>query len=97
MVEPWYATAYCVDKLTDSTIQEWVQRAPSEHLRLPVANQFIATDLSLKKTDKVMYPVIELSHFLRCCRLSYIGLITGSAIDMMTSTITVGSQTNCCS
>ncbi|XP_048133328.1 aberrant root formation protein 4 isoform X2 [Rhodamnia argentea] len=33
--------------------------------------------------------VTELSHFLRCCRLSYIGLITGSAIDMMTSTITV--------
>ncbi|XP_030534088.1 aberrant root formation protein 4 isoform X1 [Rhodamnia argentea] len=32
--------------------------------------------------------VTELSHFLRCCRLSYIGLITGSAIDMMTSTIT---------
>ncbi|XP_048142037.1 insulin-degrading enzyme-like 1, peroxisomal isoform X2 [Rhodamnia argentea] len=58
MVEPWYATAYCVDKLNDSTIQEWMQHAPSEHLRLPVANQFIATDLSLKKTDKVMYPVL---------------------------------------
>ncbi|XP_056174855.1 aberrant root formation protein 4 isoform X2 [Syzygium oleosum] len=32
--------------------------------------------------------VTELSHFLRCCHLSYIGLITGSAVDMMISTIT---------
>ncbi|KAL3755294.1 hypothetical protein ACJRO7_002358, partial [Eucalyptus globulus] len=58
MVEPWYATAYCVDKLTDSTIQEWVQHAPSENLCLPVVNQFIATDLSLKETKKVMFPVL---------------------------------------
>ncbi|KAK3437151.1 hypothetical protein EUGRSUZ_C01685 [Eucalyptus grandis] len=32
--------------------------------------------------------VTELSHFLRSCHLSYIGLITGSAVDMMTITIT---------
>ncbi|KAF8034919.1 hypothetical protein BT93_C1059 [Corymbia citriodora subsp. variegata] len=32
--------------------------------------------------------VTELSHSLRCCHLSYIGLVTGSAVDLMTSTIT---------
>jgi insulysin len=49
--EPWYNTAYSLEKITSSTIQEWVQSAPDVHLHLPAPNVFIPTDLSLKDAD----------------------------------------------
>ncbi|CAL9246037.1 unnamed protein product [Arabidopsis halleri] len=47
-VEPWYNTAYSLEKITKFTIQEWVQSAPDENLHLPTPNVFIPTDFSLK-------------------------------------------------
>ncbi|KAK4783649.1 hypothetical protein SAY86_008023 [Trapa natans] len=59
MVEPWYGTPYCVEQITDSTIQEWTQSTPNENLHLPIPNVFIPTDLSLKKPEeKVKFPVL---------------------------------------
>lgn len=53
-----------------------MKHAPSEHLHLPVANQFIATDLSLKKTAKVVWSILgpfgvlfELIHCLDVCNI----------------------------
>ncbi|KAK0594994.1 hypothetical protein LWI29_002428 [Acer saccharum] len=59
MVEPWYGTAYSVEKINDSIIQEWILSAPSENLHLPVSNIFIPTDLSLKDVhEKAKFPVL---------------------------------------
>ncbi|CAH8265600.1 unnamed protein product [Arabidopsis lyrata] len=57
--EPWYNTAYSLEKMTSSTIQEWVQSAPDVHLHLPAPNIFIPTDLSLKDAnDEETVPVL---------------------------------------
>lgn len=59
LVEPWYGTAYSIEKLTDSMIQNWMQTAPNAHLHLPAPNVFIPTDLSLKDAhEKANYPVL---------------------------------------
>ncbi|XP_038693358.1 insulin-degrading enzyme-like 1, peroxisomal isoform X2 [Tripterygium wilfordii] len=59
MVEPWYQTAFTVEKLTGSIIQEWMLSAPNEKLHLPAPNVFIPTDLSLKDVqEKVKHPVL---------------------------------------
>ncbi|XP_027350190.1 insulin-degrading enzyme-like 1, peroxisomal isoform X3 [Abrus precatorius] len=58
-VEPWYGTAYSVEKITGSVIQEWVRSAPDENMHLPAPNKFIPTDLSLKSVqEKVKFPVL---------------------------------------
>ncbi|OIW21916.1 hypothetical protein TanjilG_14752 [Lupinus angustifolius] len=58
-VEPWYGTAYSIEKVTDSVIQGWVLSAPDENLHLPAPNIFIPTDLSLKTVqEKVKFPVL---------------------------------------
>ncbi|KAK4755404.1 hypothetical protein SAY87_009161 [Trapa incisa] len=58
MVEPWYGTAYCVEHITDSKIEEWMQSIPNENLHLPIPNVFVPTDLSLKNSEeKVKLPV----------------------------------------
>ncbi|XP_050230326.1 insulin-degrading enzyme-like 1, peroxisomal [Mercurialis annua] len=58
-VEPWYGTAYSIEKITSSLIQEWMLYAPNENLHLPAPNVFIPTDLSLKNAqEKVKYPVL---------------------------------------
>ncbi|KAG8371949.1 hypothetical protein BUALT_Bualt12G0015900 [Buddleja alternifolia] len=59
LTEPWYGTAYSVERLTGSTIEQWIDRAPNEDLHLPVPNVFIPTDLSLKiVTEKMKLPVL---------------------------------------
>ncbi|KAF6158546.1 hypothetical protein GIB67_040060 [Kingdonia uniflora] len=59
MVEPWYGTAYSVEKVPGSMIQQWIKASPNEHLHLPASNVFIPTDLSLKElTEKVKFPVL---------------------------------------
>ncbi|GKV32543.1 hypothetical protein SLEP1_g41139 [Rubroshorea leprosula] len=59
MVEPWYGTAYSIEKVTTSMIQEWMSLAPNENLHLPTPNIFIPTDLSLKDPEeKIKYPVL---------------------------------------
>ncbi|GLT96209.1 hypothetical protein SLE2022_138520 [Rubroshorea leprosula] len=61
MVEPWYGTAYSIEKVTTSMIQEWMSLAPNENLHLPApnSNDFIPTDLSLKDSEeKIKYPVL---------------------------------------
>ncbi|KAK4798786.1 hypothetical protein SAY86_031112 [Trapa natans] len=58
MVEPWYGTAYCVEHVTDSKIEEWMQSIPNENLHMPIPNVFVPTDLSLKNSEeKVKLPV----------------------------------------
>ncbi|GFP92228.1 zinc-metallopeptidase peroxisomal [Phtheirospermum japonicum] len=52
LTEPWYGTAYSVERLPGSTIEQWIERAPSEDLHLPVPNVFIPTDLSLKTVSE---------------------------------------------
>ncbi|KAI5682884.1 hypothetical protein M9H77_04112 [Catharanthus roseus] len=59
--EPWYGTAYSVEKLTSSIIQQWMERAPSEQLHLPNPNIFIPTDLDLKDDLKK----IDIPYLLR--------------------------------
>ncbi|KAI3471679.1 hypothetical protein Pfo_028329 [Paulownia fortunei] len=57
--EPWYGTAYSVERLTGSTIEKWIERAPNEDLHLPVPNVFIPTDLSLKTvSEQIKLPVL---------------------------------------
>ncbi|XP_037495283.1 insulin-degrading enzyme-like 2 isoform X2 [Jatropha curcas] len=57
MVEPWYKTAYSIEKINDSMIQEWILSAPNGNLHLPVVNLFIPSDLSLKYAkEKVKFP-----------------------------------------
>ncbi|GLT29358.1 hypothetical protein SLA2020_042300 [Shorea laevis] len=59
MVEPWYGTAYSIEKVTTSRIQEWMSLAPNENLHLPAPNIFIPADLSLKDPEeKIKYPVL---------------------------------------
>ncbi|KAK4281882.1 hypothetical protein QN277_013328 [Acacia crassicarpa] len=58
-VEPWYGTTYSIERITSSTIQEWVLSAPKEDLHLPAPNIFIPTDLSLKIVqEKVKFPIL---------------------------------------
>ncbi|CAI9099928.1 OLC1v1036825C1 [Oldenlandia corymbosa var. corymbosa] len=58
MKEPWYGTAYSVEKITSAMIQEWMAKAPNEDLHLPSPNVFIPTDLSIKDaTQKTAYPL----------------------------------------
>ncbi|KAF0917133.1 hypothetical protein E2562_016934 [Oryza meyeriana var. granulata] len=58
-VEPWYSTAYCVENVTPSMIQQWIQKAPTEKLHIPKPNIFIPKDLSLKEVhEKVKFPAI---------------------------------------
>ncbi|VVB05993.1 unnamed protein product [Arabis nemorensis] len=58
-VEPWYNTAYSLEKITISTIQEWMESAPDVNLSLPTPNVFIPTDFSLKDVkDKDIFPVL---------------------------------------
>ncbi|KAI8562238.1 hypothetical protein RHMOL_Rhmol03G0019100 [Rhododendron molle] len=57
--EPWYGTAYSVEKITGSIIQQWMKSAPDEHLHLPAPNVFIPTDLSLRNVlEKVEFPLL---------------------------------------
>ncbi|KAG7561204.1 Metalloenzyme LuxS/M16 peptidase-like [Arabidopsis thaliana x Arabidopsis arenosa] len=53
-VEPWYNTAYSLEKISKFTIQfKLMQSAPDVNLFLPTPNVFIPTDFSLKHfTDK---------------------------------------------
>lgn len=58
-VEPWYGTAYSIEKITASTIEGWVLSAPDENMHLPAPNKFIPTDLSIKVVpEKVKFPVL---------------------------------------
>ncbi|QCD97433.1 insulin-degrading enzyme-like 1, peroxisomal [Vigna unguiculata] len=58
-VEPWYGTAYSLEKITGSVIQGWMASAPNENMHLPAPNNFIPTDLSLKIVqEKVKFPVL---------------------------------------
>ncbi|EPS70250.1 insulin degrading enzyme, partial [Genlisea aurea] len=57
--EPWYGTAYSVERIAESTIEKWIERAPNEDLHLPVPNVFIPTDLSLKSVpNPVKFPTL---------------------------------------
>ncbi|KAF5193472.1 Insulin-degrading enzyme-like [Thalictrum thalictroides] len=58
MVEPWYGTAYTIEKIASSVIQQWIGKAPNEQLHLPAPNVFIPTDLSLKAVPNMAFPVL---------------------------------------
>ncbi|XP_059309269.1 insulin-degrading enzyme-like 1, peroxisomal isoform X2 [Lycium ferocissimum] len=59
MTEPWYGTAYSMEKVSGATIQHWMEHAPSEELHLPAPNVFIPTDLSLKPVfEKTKVPIL---------------------------------------
>ncbi|XP_071716303.1 insulin-degrading enzyme-like 1, peroxisomal [Rutidosis leptorrhynchoides] len=59
LTEPWYGTAFSVEKITSSIIQEWMNRAPEENLHLPSPNLFIPTDLSIKNVqEKATVPIM---------------------------------------
>ncbi|XP_022766679.1 insulin-degrading enzyme-like 1, peroxisomal isoform X2 [Durio zibethinus] len=58
-VEPWYGTAYSVERITTSMIEKWMSAAPIDNLQLPAANMFITKNLSLKDArEKVKFPVL---------------------------------------
>ncbi|KAI6696774.1 hypothetical protein NL676_016893 [Syzygium grande] len=59
MVEPWYGTAYSMNRISVSTIQEWMSSSPDENLHLPVPNVFIPTDLSLKISEEIKFPILS--------------------------------------
>nr|GLL36596.1 insulin-degrading enzyme-like 1, peroxisomal [Ipomoea trifida] len=57
--EPWYGTAYSLEKIDGSLIQKWMDQAPVEDLHLPAPNVFIPTDLSLKHVlEKTKLPTL---------------------------------------
>ncbi|KAK9671052.1 hypothetical protein RND81_12G003500 [Saponaria officinalis] len=57
--EPWYGTAYSLERISGSVIQQWMSASPDEHLHLPAANVFIPTDLSIKDfKEKVTCPIL---------------------------------------
>ncbi|GAY65839.1 hypothetical protein CUMW_244150 [Citrus unshiu] len=58
MVEPWYGTAYSIEKINESIIQDWILSAAEENLHLPTPNVFIPTDLSLKDAQEAKFPVL---------------------------------------
>ncbi|XP_048142038.1 insulin-degrading enzyme-like 1, peroxisomal isoform X1 [Rhodamnia argentea] len=59
MVEPWYGTAYSMNRISVSTIQGWMSSSPDENLHLTVPNVFIPTDLSLKiSEEKIKLPIL---------------------------------------
>ncbi|KAJ8464650.1 hypothetical protein OPV22_027202 [Ensete ventricosum] len=69
-VEPWYGTQYSVEKVTSSTIKQWITKAPNVNLQLPKPNIFIPSDLALKNVqEKVKIPVLLRKS--RCSRLWY--------------------------
>ncbi|KAE8733431.1 hypothetical protein F3Y22_tig00001290pilonHSYRG00004 [Hibiscus syriacus] len=58
-VEPWYGTAFSVEKVNPSMIQGWMTSAPNENLHLPAPNVFIPTDLSIKNAqEKIKFLVL---------------------------------------
>ncbi|WOK97143.1 insulin-degrading enzyme-like 1, peroxisomal isoform X2 [Canna indica] len=58
-VEPWYGTAYSVEKVTTSTIKQWIAKAPNMDLHLPKPNIFIPSDLTIKNVqEKDKFPVL---------------------------------------
>ncbi|KAM0952033.1 putative insulysin [Dioscorea sansibarensis] len=58
-LEPWYKTSYMIERITAASIQQWVEKAPSEHLHLPGHNIFIPTDFALRQVEeKVKFPVL---------------------------------------
>nr|XP_009388449.1 PREDICTED: insulin-degrading enzyme-like 1, peroxisomal isoform X2 [Musa acuminata subsp. malaccensis] len=69
-VEPWYGTPYSVEKVTSSTIKQWITKAPNVNLQLPKPNIFIPSDLEIKNVqEKVKFPVLLRKS--RCSRLWY--------------------------
>ncbi|KAK1366199.1 insulin-degrading enzyme-like 1, peroxisomal [Heracleum sosnowskyi] len=57
--EPWYGTAYSLEKITRSVVEQWIERAPDQHLQLPTQNVFIPTDLALKSAqEKALLPLL---------------------------------------
>ncbi|RAL51841.1 hypothetical protein DM860_010559 [Cuscuta australis] len=57
--EPWYGTAYSSEKLTGSTIKQWMKNAPHDDLHLPAPNLFIPTNLCLKSIpEKISAPFL---------------------------------------
>ncbi|MBA0550626.1 hypothetical protein Golob_021561, partial [Gossypium lobatum] len=57
--EPWYGTAYSIEKVSSSKIQAWMSSAPNENLHLPAPNVFIPKDLSIKNAqEEVKFPVL---------------------------------------
>lgn len=57
--EPWYGTAYSLEKITRSVVEQWIERAPDQHLHLPTQNVFIPTDLALKSPqEKALLPLL---------------------------------------
>ncbi|KAK4404869.1 Insulin-degrading enzyme-like 1, peroxisomal [Sesamum angolense] len=59
LTEPWYGTAYSVERLPGSKIEQWIETASNEDLHLPGLNVFIPTDLSLKTvSEQMILPVL---------------------------------------
>ncbi|KAM0952030.1 putative insulysin [Dioscorea sansibarensis] len=58
-LEPWYKISYTMERITASSIQQWIEKAPHERLHLPARNMFIPTDLTLRQVEeKVKFPVL---------------------------------------
>lgn len=57
--EPWYGTAYSVEKITGDMIKQWTESNPMGQLLLPKPNIFIPTDLSLiNVAEKPQLPLL---------------------------------------
>ena len=58
-IEPWYGTAFSVEKIKDDLVKQWEVSQPDTRLGLPLPNVFIPTDLTLKQVEeKVKHPVL---------------------------------------
>jgi len=66
-IEPWYGTAFSVEKIKDDLVKQWAVSQPDARLGLPLPNVFIPTDLTLKQLEeKVEHPVLlQKSEFSR--------------------------------
>ncbi|KAI0218007.1 Nardilysin [Lamellibrachia satsuma] len=59
MTEYWFKTPYRVEDIPEKWYETWEKAKPNGEFHLPMVNEYIATDFSLKETDRktTMFPV----------------------------------------
>ncbi|XP_025191537.1 insulin-degrading enzyme-like [Melanaphis sacchari] len=68
-VDKYYRTQYSIIPIPSTTLNEWKKDDLCEDLKMPLKNEFVATDFNLVPIDKNEpgYPhIIHESHILRC-------------------------------
>eukprot|EP00250_Pteridium_aquilinum_P021928 c25264_g2_i1 orf=2311-5265(+) len=58
-IEPWYGTAFSVERIAENLVKQWKTTPIDAKLHLPSVNPFIPTDFSLKSSNQKMeHPIL---------------------------------------